>query len=324
MGSFTISLDFELYWGMLDIVSLEDYKENLLGVHIAIPKILELFREYQIHATWGIVGFIKYNNFDEIEIPKILPNYLNPKLSPYNYIQKMRGTKDKNILKMHFAPELIQKISNTPYQEIASHTYSHYYINEPIIDTKAFKSDIQKAIETFAKDGYKLDSLIVPRNHTDKESLKILKDTPIKRYRANPSHWAYRDGDSKKSILLRVYRLVDTYINLSGNHLTLPIQDDIIQIKSSLFLRPYSNRLRYLEPMKIKRIKDAMSMTAKEDKNFHLWWHPHNFGKDINSNLKNLQQILEHFLYLKKSYNLNSLTMIELANQATPQKGVTN
>ncbi len=95
MGSFTISLDFELYWGMRDVVTLNEYRDNLLGVHTAIPKILELFKEYEIHATWGIVGFVKYNNFDEIEIPEILPKYLKSNLFPYSYIEKMRGTRDR-------------------------------------------------------------------------------------------------------------------------------------------------------------------------------------------------------------------------------------
>ena len=314
MGSFTISLDFELYWGMRDVVTLNKYRDNLLGVHTAIPKILELFREYEIHATWSIVGFVKYNNFDEIEIPEILPSYLNSNLSPYSYIEKMRGTRDREILKMHFAPNLIEEISNTPHQEIATHTYSHYYIDEPIIDPQAFESDIKMAIDVFAKDGYRLESLILPRNHTDKESLNVLKDTPIKRYRGNPSHWAYRDGESNKTLPIRVYRLIDTYINLSGKHLTLPIKskNNLLEIKSSMFLRPYSNSLRYLEPIKLKRIKDAMSSAAKGDKNFHIWWHPHNFGVNLDKNLQNLTKILKHFLYLKREYKMESLNMREL------------
>ena len=313
MGSFTISLDFELYWGMRDIVSLDEYRDNLLGVHQAIPQILKLFQQYRIHATWGIVGFIKYKNFDEIEILDILPNYLNTKLSPYRYIQQMRGETNRDILKMHFAPDLIKLISQIPYQEIATHTYSHYYIDEPEINPLIFKADIEKAIEVFARDGYKIKSLILPRNHTQKESLQILKNTDIKRYRGNPTHWAYRDGESNKGIFLRIYRLIDTYINLSGYHCFNPVKKaEFTELKSSMFLRPYSKQLRYLEGMKIKRIKDAMSIAAKEDKNFHLWWHPHNFGVNLERNLENLETILKHYSSLQKEYDMKSLNMTEL------------
>ena len=52
-----ISLDFELFWGMQDVVSLEAYKDNILGVRKAIPMMLEMFRNKGIHATWAAVGY---------------------------------------------------------------------------------------------------------------------------------------------------------------------------------------------------------------------------------------------------------------------------
>ena len=54
-GNFTISLDFELYWGMRDVQKLQSYEEHIRNVHIVIPKLLELFSAYKIHATCAIV-----------------------------------------------------------------------------------------------------------------------------------------------------------------------------------------------------------------------------------------------------------------------------
>ena len=50
-GIFTVSLDFELYWGLRDQTTINEYEENLKGVKIAIERILELFYKYDIHAT---------------------------------------------------------------------------------------------------------------------------------------------------------------------------------------------------------------------------------------------------------------------------------
>jgi len=50
-GSFLISLDFELFWGMRDKTSIRSYGPNILGVRAAIPAMLELFRRYQVRAT---------------------------------------------------------------------------------------------------------------------------------------------------------------------------------------------------------------------------------------------------------------------------------
>ncbi len=43
-GFFTVSLDFELYWGIRDKLSIDQYKHNLLGVRKALPEILIFFR----------------------------------------------------------------------------------------------------------------------------------------------------------------------------------------------------------------------------------------------------------------------------------------
>ena len=57
---FTISLDFELFWGVLDIHSFFIYGSQVLGGRAAIPHILNLFQRFDIHATWAIVGFLTF------------------------------------------------------------------------------------------------------------------------------------------------------------------------------------------------------------------------------------------------------------------------
>jgi hypothetical protein len=53
-----ISLDFELFWGMFDKVTIPEYGERIQGEQTAIPRMLELFSEYGIHATWATVGML--------------------------------------------------------------------------------------------------------------------------------------------------------------------------------------------------------------------------------------------------------------------------
>ncbi|MBK8241811.1 MAG: hypothetical protein IPK88_00135 [Saprospiraceae bacterium] len=57
-GKMVISLDFELYWGVTDSKSIDAYQSNILGVQSVIPKLLYLFDQYQIKATFAIVGFL--------------------------------------------------------------------------------------------------------------------------------------------------------------------------------------------------------------------------------------------------------------------------
>ena len=65
-GKFVISLDFELMWGMRDKKTLEQYGENIIGVHAVIPRLLELFTSYNIEATFSTVGFLFFKNKSEL------------------------------------------------------------------------------------------------------------------------------------------------------------------------------------------------------------------------------------------------------------------
>ena len=67
-GIFIISLDFELNWGVHDVFPLERYGENLLGAREAIPRMLELFQRFDIHATWATVGMLYFENKKELLI----------------------------------------------------------------------------------------------------------------------------------------------------------------------------------------------------------------------------------------------------------------
>jgi len=320
-GSFTISLDFELFWGVRANRRLEEYEENLLAVYEVIPKILALFEKYNIHATWATVGFLFHKDIENIkkDIPKELPNYENKKVDPYIYLDSLGNTNSEKFSKVHCASSLIHKISKSKNQELGTHTYSHFFTYEAMKSKEAFVSDMKKALELGLEKGYSLKSLVFPRNQVDLTHINDLKILGIESYRANPSHWAYCDGDKpSKSLLLRLYRLVDTYVNISGHHTSLPIlKKGVTELKSSMMLRPYFNKLSYLEPLKINRIKKAMKYASVHGKNFHLWWHPHNFGKNQEKNLKNLEELLLYFQELQQTYNMLSLTMDEVKKYAS-------
>ena len=320
-GSFTISLDFELYWGMRDVVALEAYREHLLGVWKAVPAMLALFEKYDIHATWATVGFLWHEDVASLKAayPDRLPKYEDRYLSPYVYLENVDKTEvsSDDWKRMHFAKSLIAQIKAIPHQEIATHTYSHYYTREPRIVPEAFDADLKQAVKIASEDGIEIASLVFPRNQIDPESLEVLKKNGIGIYRGNPDHWAYREGETDKTFLQRVYRFVDIYINLSGTHATLPQKDEkgLTETKSSMFLRPYSQRFASLEILKLKRIQDAMTAAAEKGENFHLWWHPHNFGVNLDENLKNLETVLQHYQKLNEDYGMLSLTMQELGEQ---------
>jgi hypothetical protein len=311
-GIFTISLDFELYWGVRDKKNIDDYGENILGVRSAIPAILKLFDEYKIHATWACVGFLFLNDLDELlrELPDQKPNYINKKLSPYDYITSELSARAKIDL-YHYALSLIKLILSHQNQEIGSHTFSHYYCLERGQSIDTFKADLVAACK-IAKKKYNINikSLVFPRNQTQIEYLSVLKEKGILSYRGNELAWLYSArNEEDESLPRRALRLIDAYLNLSGSNcysLDEIVSEPPFNIRSSRFLRPYSKQLRILEPLRLQRIMSGLSYAARKGLVYHLWWHPHNFGANLNQNIAFLAKILDHYNYLKETYGMGS------------------
>ena len=103
-GSFVISLDFELYWGVRHLPSVKTYIRNLVGARVAIPAMLDLFTEYGIHATWAVVGFLFFDHTQALldGAPSLRPRYVNKTLSPYDDLPPGDAQADQNSI--FFAP----------------------------------------------------------------------------------------------------------------------------------------------------------------------------------------------------------------------------
>jgi peptidoglycan/xylan/chitin deacetylase (PgdA/CDA1 family) len=321
-GKFVISLDFELMWGMRDKHTIETYGKNIAAVHEIIPKLLEKFNVYNIRATFATVGFVFFENKDELirHIPSKKPQYSNNNLSPYDcYFDKIGENYKEDMY--HYAPLLIKNIQEYPKHEIGTHTFSHYYCLEDGQKIQDFEDDLKSAITIADKKGIKLTSLVFPRNQFNDYYLKVCKDLGIICYRGNQNSWLYTArNDNNETLFRRGLRLLDAYINISGHNC---YSDDSLKekiplnIPASRFLRPYSKKLKIVEAFRLKRIKSDMRYAAKNRMTYHLWWHPHNFGNNQKANFLFLDKILKYYQKLNKKYNFQSYTMTDLAKELT-------
>ena len=143
-GALVISLDFELYWGVRDKRSLAQYGRNILGGRKAIPRMLDLFAERDVGATWATVGFVFCGSKDELmeARPRLLPHYADPRLSPYDF---SAIGKDESADPYSFGQSLVQKIKQYDRQEIGTHTLSHFYCLEEGGTGQAFAADLDGA-----------------------------------------------------------------------------------------------------------------------------------------------------------------------------------
>jgi peptidoglycan/xylan/chitin deacetylase (PgdA/CDA1 family) len=317
-GKFIISLDFELMWGVRDKKSIASYGSNIVGVHKVIPKLLELFNDFEIAATFSTVGFLFFKNKQELQkgIPEFLPDYLDQNLSPYkSYINLLQNIDQDDY---HFAPELINKIKDYPQHEIGSHTFSHYYCLEPGQNLQSFEQDVKAAKKIAEANNISFTSLVFPRNQCNDDYLNVCHKYGIICYRGAEKSWIYdpKNGEDE-TLFRRLIRLTDSYINLSGHHTynakDISKQNVLVNLPASRFLRPYNKKLKLLESLRLRRILKSMNYAAKNKQIFHLWWHPHNFGINQDQNLQFLNKILVHYQKLKSQYRFDSITMSNMA-----------
>jgi peptidoglycan/xylan/chitin deacetylase (PgdA/CDA1 family) len=270
-GTFVISLDFELIWGVWDVTTKEKYGDHITGVQKVIPALLSLFADYNIKATFATVGILFAKNKDELAgyIPAIQPSYSN---TDYNVYKKEFDELGYNHTDdpYHFGYNLFELIQQSNH-EIATHTFSHYFCLEDGQTAEDFDADIKAAIKIAQGRQVIINSLVFPRNQINEFYLPVLADNGINVYRGNPQSWIYKPRMFTAEVpLIRLCRLMDTYLPVSGSN-TFVIKKNEgmpVNIPASRFLKPYNKNLAWLEKLKLKRIMNEMTYAAK---NKELW-----------------------------------------------------
>ena len=314
-GNLLISLDFELFWGVHDKGNLNQYGDSIKAVWEVLPKMLSEFDQHNVKCTFATVGLLFASSKDELKkyLPKNDPGYDQGKLSPYHLLPNINSN-----LECYFAPKLIDLINRSENHEIATHTFSHYYCLEKGQTKEEFDDDLNAAVSIAAEKNIDLKSIVFPRNQINENYLPILMKNGVTSYRGTEKSWFYApDKGANELLIKRLFRLLDSYINISG-HNTFKVNKNnsaLYNFPSSRFLRPFNPRLRIFESYRMKRILKGMDYAAQNNEVFHLWWHPHNFGRNQQENFSALAVILKYYTFLNKTYNFKSLTMEELASK---------
>ena len=322
-GTFVISLDYEIHWGVFDAMTLESYGENLKNVNLVVDRLLVLCSKYEVKLTFATVGMLFADSKKELlEFnPNLKPTYTNTKLDPYQLIDSVGENEERDNL--HFAHSKIKDIQENSNHEIGTHTYSHYNCLAHGQTLEQFEQDVIAAKNIGLAKGINVESIVFPKNQVNDEYLKICHKHGILSFRGTEESSIYRTTGSKLKKrfvkFIRMTRLLDGYFNVTG-HNTYNVEkinsnNGIVNLPSSRFLRPYFKVLKILEPLKVKRINKSMAYAAKNKEMFHLWWHPHNFGTDIDENFKNLEEIFKEYKKLNQKYNFESITMSDLTKK---------
>lgn len=318
-GSLVISLDFELMWGMHDVVIKDGYgMTNVLQVPEVIDRLLDLFKKYGVHATFATVGMIMYEGKDELlqDLPEVHPSYINSTCSPYGkVISDIKPSEEP----LFFQKTVVDKLKNTPGMEVATHTYCHYYCWEEGQTIDEFDADIKKAVEVAQRNGIELKSIVFPRNQVSAEHLKVCAKYGITSYRGNALKYFDEPKSKLERIKNRICRLLDAYVNIGGlptiPYAEVDTKEMPMNLRASRMLRPYSPKLAFLDGLRLRHMKNEMLHAAKTGEIYHIWWHPHNFGANMEQNLAFLEKVLMCYKDCLDKHGMQSCTMQELTQK---------
>ena len=316
-----ISLDFEMMWGVRDKRTIASYGDAVLGGRAAIPEILRLFRQYNIRATWATVGLLFARNRDEMldYAPALKPSYQRAELSPYDAIRNTIGQNESDD-PWHYGRSLVEAIRDSDGQELATHTYSHYYCLESGQTAAEFNADIQAAVQIAADAGVTIKSMVFPRNQILPDYLDICLSKGIKVFRGNPQTFFYRSrNNDQQTLFVRAGRLLDSVLPLDGSHGYVMGHTDnaALDIPASRMLRTTGQGLpEWFIRLQLLRVKSEMKHAAQRGQMYHLWWHPHNFGRNTEKNLAYLEDLLRFYAMLHGEYGMKSLAMGDFSGQA--------
>lgn len=319
-GGLVISLDFELAWGVHDSRGSEgDYRENLLGARRVIPRLLELFAEYEVPATWATVGLLFAESLEEARAfhPELKPSYSDKRRDPYC----VEVGDDEASDPLHYAPSLVKLICEFPGQELASHTYSHYYCLEPGQTQEQFAADLAAAQAIAGAHGYELESIILPRNQVRPDYLPVIAGAGFKTHRSTGPNPLTQPTTGPSSLPVRGLRLLDAYLPLTGANSvswasTRPDAHGLVDVHESRFLRPVNGRNGGIEGLRIGRLERAMRAASATGSLMHLWWHPHNFGTEQDENLRVLRRLLDLYRELRRRQGFGAYSMKQVGEIA--------
>ena len=301
-------------------------KQYFLRTRQVIPEVLKLFSEFNIHATWATVGFLMADGREDLlnSSPSEKPSYLDNRFSSYEFINKVGVGASESSDPFHFAPSLVQLIQSTPGQEVGSHTWSHYLLNEHGQSLDQFRLDLRAAKSMANRFSIDLKSLVLPGNQVNEDYLKICKEEGFMVVRTNPTRWFWNINTKQESLAKRLFRAANDYFpspefNSYPLHMVRQVNNLPLLLPASRFLRPFNPKLGSLNSMRLNRIDADLKHASKMGEVYHLWWHPHNFGFYPEESLADLKMILEVYSKLESKGQIQSINMGECLQEVSGQ-----
>jgi hypothetical protein len=261
-GILCISIDVELAWGMWDCLSPE-YMRNCLRLERAIvARLLGLFTEYDVTATWAVVGHL---------------------LRPRRDVPADR-------LPAWYAPDVIEAIARAETrQEIGSHSFAHPCYPKLTLEQAA--ADLEAAASVHREHGLSFDSFVFPRNQV--AHCALLARNGVRVCRTVDRGWHTRIAGWNR-VFGRAANLAEKVIPLPPATVAPRRGPHLTEIEASMLLIGRDGLRRLVHPRAlVAKAVLGIRAAVRKGRVFHLWFHPSNFYVDGETQFAILRRILD-------------------------------
>ncbi|WP_255171684.1 polysaccharide deacetylase family protein [Natrononativus amylolyticus] len=296
MGSVVISLDAELGWGFHDLESPPE--ERVESGRRGWETLLCLFEEFDVRATWAVVGHLMLEECDGRHAD-------HP--APEGWFERERTTwADRPDLR--FGPDLVRGIVDSDVDhELASHSFSHVLFGQSETTPELARAELERCFALAADWDLRLESFVFPRN--DVGHLSALADLGFRAYRGRSP-----TPDGFRGVLETTFT--------SRSLLVEPVVDEhgLVNVPASLFLFGFEGPARSVaesvwdDPM-VALARRGIDRAAREDGVFHVWLHPNNLRNERDDD--RMRAILRYLDRQRAETGLTVETMADVAGRLT-------
>lgn len=286
-GVFTISIDVELHWGRHDR-DWRQYEPAVKTSRSIIKDILELLEEYNIGATWAVVGHLFLDSC------KTKRGIKHPEITPPHHAWHPDWFANDPCSSRRLDPgwygrDIVRMIKKYPRQEIACHSFSHAIFGDRGCSRQCAESEVNACVALAKKEGVRLSSFVFPRNRIG--HLDVLKEYGFT---------AYRGPESPKLIQL------SHFLSPFPPPVSNPIDHGgILEIPPSMQFVPAVRFGRFIPNWLIlKKAMWGIERAIDEKKIFHLWLHPEYLYWRQRDKISLLERIISYACTQHKQKNL--------------------
>jgi peptidoglycan/xylan/chitin deacetylase (PgdA/CDA1 family) len=308
VGYFVISFDLEFAWGHHDCFNPRLFSQDGQRERAAVSRLLELLDEYDIVATWAVVGHLCLSAYD--------PEAVYPAvdwLEHYPQFDALNRNSHPLLYEASIIDLLQQKATR---HEIGFHGYTHQVFAEHRMTASQAATEIeawQRTVMHQCDEDMPL-TVIFPRNQIG--HLSVFQRYGFIGYRGaeqlpTPFTWP---------VVGRVFRRLYPYLSVvTVPQVVVPEQHPlgIVNIPASRWLFGTNRTLdRTLDLLNLHTLRmyplvQAARKAAAQRKVLHVWAHPYEF--QTQKDFDKLRYLLEHVASEIRAGRLESMGMGALA-----------